>query len=140
MCTKFDIFLSYSKKDKERVKTIVEKLQARDWSVWWDRQIPPGKTFDGVIQEALDASRCVVVICSKTSIDSQWVRTEANEAMKEKRLVPARIDELEWQFTKKINTIEGYRKYTAEKIKELERIANEERIRREKEETLGERD
>lgn len=45
--------------------------------MWWDRTIPPGSTFDRVIEQALDSARCVVVLWSATSAASDWVKTEA---------------------------------------------------------------
>jgi hypothetical protein len=72
---------------------LADALSQKGWSVWWDRTIPPGKEFDQVIEEALDAAKCVVVLWSKTSTASSWVKTEAAEAMRRKILVPALIDE-----------------------------------------------
>jgi hypothetical protein len=74
---------------------ISETLAARGFSVWWDRVIPPGRQFDEVIEEALEASRCVAVLWSKASIGSTWVKIEAAEAMSRKALIPAIIDEVE---------------------------------------------
>ena len=56
---------------------------------------PPGKTFIGVIKEALDAAKCVVVLWSKQSIDSEWVLEEANFGKRRGILVPAKIDTVE---------------------------------------------
>jgi hypothetical protein len=41
-----DIFLSYSSKDKDRVRPLVLALEREGWSVWWDRKTPAGETFD----------------------------------------------------------------------------------------------
>ena len=87
-----DIFISYSSADRDRAALLAHALQARGWSVWWDRTIPPGRQFDEVIEEALDAARCVVVLWSKASIASSWVKNEASEAMRRKALIPALID------------------------------------------------
>ena len=57
-----DIFLSYSSKDKERVKPLVHALEREGWTVWWDRKTPAGETFDQMIERELTASRCVVVV------------------------------------------------------------------------------
>ncbi len=88
-----DIFISYASADRERARLLADALSQKGWSVWWDRTIPPGKEFDQVIEEALDAAKCVVVLWSKTSTASSWVKTEAAEAMRRKILVPALIDE-----------------------------------------------
>jgi hypothetical protein len=54
-----DKFISYASSDRDRARTIAERLSAAGYSVWWDRTIPPGGVFDEVIQEALDAAKCV---------------------------------------------------------------------------------
>src|SRR5215470_5197497 len=86
------VFISYASADRERVKGLAEAMQARGYTVWWDRQIAPGQTFDEVIEKALDEASCVVVLWSSTSVKSDWVKTEASEATKRKVLVPALID------------------------------------------------
>ena len=87
-----DIFISYASPDRERARRVAERLEARGYSVWWDRTIPPGRVFDEVIQEALNASKCVIVLWSGESVRSNWVKTEASEAMSQGKLVPALIE------------------------------------------------
>jgi beta-lactam-binding protein with PASTA domain len=87
-----DIFLSYASADRERAKRFAALLESRGWSVWWDRTIPPGSTFDQVIEQALDSARCVVVLWSSTSVKSDWVKTEAADAARRRILVPVLID------------------------------------------------
>ena len=87
-----DIFLSYASEDLARIRPLVHFLTQHGWSVWWDRTIPLGKTYDQVIEEALDAARCVVVVWSQVSVASHWVRTEAEEGRQRGILVPVMID------------------------------------------------
>jgi hypothetical protein len=87
-----DIFISYAREDRGKAKALAELFQQQDWSVWWDRNIPPGRSFDEVIEEALGAAKCVVVLWSKNSASSDWVKGEAAEALQRKILVPVRID------------------------------------------------
>lgn len=87
-----DVFISYAREDREKAKALAELFQQQDWSVWWDRNISPGRSFDEVIEEALGAAKCVVVLWSKNSTSSDWVKGEAAEALQRKILVPARID------------------------------------------------
>jgi formylglycine-generating enzyme required for sulfatase activity len=87
-----DIFLSYAREDRERAKVLAKALEDHCWTVWWDPQIPPGKTFDQVIETALDEAKSVVVLWSKESIGSDWVKEEADEAKRRNILVPALID------------------------------------------------
>ena len=87
-----DIFISYAREDRDKARTLAELFQQQDWSVWWDRSIPPGRSFDEVIEEALSAAKCVVVLWSKNSASSDWVKGEAAEGLRRKVLVPVRID------------------------------------------------
>ncbi|WP_089945014.1 toll/interleukin-1 receptor domain-containing protein [Candidatus Entotheonella palauensis] len=87
-----DIFLSYANEDRSRVSFLVDALQSHGWGVWWDRAIRLGQNFDQVIEEALDAARCVVVVWSKASVVSEWVRNEAHEGAQRGILVPVVID------------------------------------------------
>ena len=87
-----DIFISYSSADRDRARLFADALSEHGWSVWWDREIPPGKQFDEVIEQALDSARCVVVLWSQASAASTWVKTEAGEALQRKSLIPAIIE------------------------------------------------
>ena len=87
-----DIFISYAREDRDKARALAELFQQQDWSVWWDRNIPPGRSFDEVIEEALGAAKCVVVLWSKNSASSDWVKGEAAEGLRRKVLVPVRID------------------------------------------------
>jgi hypothetical protein len=87
-----DIFISYAREDRDKAKALAKLFQQQGWSVWWDRNIPPGRSFDEVIEEALGAAKCVVVLWSKNSASSDWVKGEAAEALQRKILVPVRID------------------------------------------------
>jgi hypothetical protein len=73
---------------------LVEALLYHGWSVWWDRAILPGKTWDQAIERELAAARCVIVLWSLNSIQSDWVRIEAEEAKKRGVLVPALLDDV----------------------------------------------
>src|SRR5262245_53226107 len=83
-----DIFISYSRQDKARAQQLAAVLERYGWSVWWDRQIPPGKTFDQVIEEALTSAKCVIVLWSEASVASRWVHAEASEGAQREILVP----------------------------------------------------
>jgi actin-like ATPase involved in cell morphogenesis len=86
-----DIFLSYARKDEPRARLLAAALESRGWSVWWDLRIPHGKDFNAYIQQQLDDARCIVVLWSKASVTSQFVRDEATEGLNG-RLVPALIE------------------------------------------------
>lgn len=89
-----DIFLSYAREDLERAKTLAQALESLGWTVFWDRKIPPGKTWREVIGAALDDSRCVVVAWSEHSVASAWVHDEADEGKRRNILVPVLFDDI----------------------------------------------
>jgi hypothetical protein len=88
------IFLSYATADRSTAEELAMALSSRGWSIWWDRSIPPGKSFDQVIESALASARCVVVLWSRASVASDWVKAEASDAAQRRILVPAMIEEV----------------------------------------------
>ena len=75
-----NVFISYSDTDKTTVKRISAILEAKGYSVWWDQHIEIGNKFDRVIEEELKQADCVLVVWTKRSVQSEWVRLEAEEA------------------------------------------------------------
>lgn len=89
-----DIFLSYASEDRDRVRSLVETLEAEGWSIWWDPEIHAGRRFDKVIEEQVNKASCVVVAWSEASVKSDWVRDEANEGRERQILAPLRLDDV----------------------------------------------
>lgn len=89
-----DIFLSYSSADRDHVTRLVEALQQQGWSVWWDRQILPGQAWESVIEKVLEKSRCIVVVWSKSSINSSWVRIEAGLGRERGKVAPVLLEDV----------------------------------------------
>ncbi len=67
-------------------------LTDHGWSVWWDRQIPFGKTFDKVIEENLANAKCVIVLWTRNSVESRWVRAEASDGVGRDLLLPVLLE------------------------------------------------
>jgi hypothetical protein len=89
------IFISYASEDRPRAKIIAEALEHQGYSVWWDVDIPPGKTFDNTIKIELDSAKCIIVLWSWKSVLSDWVKEESSEGVKRKILIPVLIDDVE---------------------------------------------
>ena len=89
------VFFSYASVDRQRVAGLVKTLEEQGLDVWWDRDIPRGKNFNRVIEEALQQAKCVIVVWSRESIASEWVFNEASDARKRGILVPVLIDDVE---------------------------------------------
>ena len=86
------IFLSYGRDDANAARVIATALEKAGHSVWWDLHVRGGAQFSKVIEEALKAADAVVVLWSRNSIDSAWVRDEAAAGRDSGRLIPATID------------------------------------------------
>jgi len=87
-----DIFISYAREDRKRVKPLVEYFEKLGWSCFWDPEVPTGKRWDTVIQKELDAAQSVLVLWSRVSVKSEWVNIEATRGKQRGILFPARLD------------------------------------------------
>ena len=95
-----DIFLSYDGRDLKRVEVLAAALKSKGWTVFFDRTIPPGKTWRQFIGKEIDECRCMVVAWSTHSVNSHWVCEEADDGLKRKVLVPILLDQIipPWGF------------------------------------------
>jgi len=87
-----DVFISYVREDRDRAQKLAQALLDKQLSVWWDREIVAGKAFDEAIERELDSAKNVVVLWSRQSIASEWVKNEAAVAAERGVLVPVLID------------------------------------------------
>lgn len=86
------VFLSYNREDLQRAKSFARALENAGHSVWWDRHIKGGAQYSKAIEEELKRAEAVVVLWSKHSVQSAWVRDEAAAGRDSGRLVPVLID------------------------------------------------
>jgi tetratricopeptide (TPR) repeat protein len=90
-----DVFISYSSEDRDRVRPLAQALQAKGFSVWWDRALAAGDDYGAVIKRELDVAKAVIVAWSQHSAASPWVRDEAGLARSKGRLVPVLLDKVD---------------------------------------------
>ena len=90
-----DIFLSYNREDQARAKLFADAFAAQRFDVWWDVGLHTGEAYDEVTETALRTAKAVVVLWSKKSVASRWVRAEATLADRNKTLVPVMIEPCE---------------------------------------------
>lgn len=88
-----DAFISYARSDESFAQKFAECLEQKGLQVWWDRKLIPGDQFDQEIERMIGEAHRVVVVWSKNSVASRWVRAEADEAFEQKKLIPIRIDD-----------------------------------------------
>jgi hypothetical protein len=87
-----DVFISYARENLASAESVAVTLEERGLSVFWDRSIEIGAAFERVIEKELSSARVVVVLWSRDSVESEWVRAEAAEAVDRGVLVPAALD------------------------------------------------
>jgi hypothetical protein len=87
-----DVFLSYAREDRAFAEELAKHILSLGWTVWWDRELLPGQDFDQTIEQRLDDAKAVIVLWSKSSRQSEWVRSEARHARSRKVLLPIQIE------------------------------------------------
>lgn len=87
-----DVFISYSRGDRDKVRVLAEELERHGLTVWWDSQLTTGSKFRAEIAEKLDEARLVIVIWSRSSVASRFVCDEADEGARRGALFPALIE------------------------------------------------
>lgn len=90
-----DIFMCYAKEDRSKVERLAKTLEDAGWSVWWDRDISVAKSWFLVIEEAIESAKCVLVVWSDASVNSDWFLVEAEEGFKRSELVQVMFGKVE---------------------------------------------
>jgi len=99
MMAKPKVFLSYSHEDKDTATKIATSLRAGGIDVWVDRwEIQPGDSLvQKIFEEGLSGADVFLVLISKNSINSKWVRQELDVALIKRiegitRIIPLILD------------------------------------------------
>lgn len=87
-----DVFVSYSRANRDRITGVSDAIEASGYSVWWDRRLTPSDDYAMLIEREISAAPAVVVAWSETARQSLWVRAEANEALDAGKLVQISLD------------------------------------------------
>jgi TIR domain len=87
------VFLSYSRKDEAKARRFTEWLERSGHDVWRDEDdIGGGASFSLEIEKALKDSDAVLVLWSRESVGSAWVRDEAGFGRDAGKLIPLSLD------------------------------------------------
>jgi hypothetical protein len=102
MSFEYDVFLSYSSKDREKVESIAIRLQADGFRVWFDQfVIKPGTHIPTAVEQGLENSRTIVALLSPHAFGSDWVGVERGAFLMgdprnlEGRFLPVLLEECE---------------------------------------------
>ena len=92
-----EIFISYSRLDRETVDRLIEELARRGFDVWVDRKdIAGGSDWRAAISQAVRSCRAFLVVLSCNSADSKKVVQELSLADQHGRqIIPLRLDACE---------------------------------------------
>jgi len=90
----FDVFISYSSKDRFVADQLVNYIENAGFSCWIaPRNIKGGSEYSEVIEKAILHSKIFLLVFSEDSATSPWVKSELNIAFSEnKYLIPYKID------------------------------------------------
>jgi len=94
------IFFSYSRVNSETVLELAKELRNAGADIWLDQlDIKPGTRWDKSIEDALAASQTLLVILSKSAVESDNVMDEVSYALEEGKTVePVLLEECEIPF------------------------------------------
>ena len=87
-----DVFISYASATAKQASEVAGVLRQRGYQVWRDSEIPAHRTFADEIEERLGEAKAVVVIWSSQAVKSQWVRSEADRARLDGKIVQLTLD------------------------------------------------
>jgi hypothetical protein len=88
------IFISYARKDAERVAKLLDLISTSIAQVWVDKSgIQPGESFPDAILDAIESTNWLLLVWSRNSEASNWVNKEWTHALSiGKQVVPIRLD------------------------------------------------
>src|SRR5689334_8449877 len=96
----YDVFVSYSSKDKRLVRNIAQQLRVDGLRVWFDEwEIRPGDHIQRQISDGLNRSRVLVLCISANLSESDWAQFEASTVLfrdplnRDRRFIPLRLDD-----------------------------------------------
>ena len=94
-----NIFLTYSKEDRDWASEFVEALEKEGISTWFDiRHLDPGERWLEKTQDALRASKTLIVVLSDHNIESPWTFFEIGAAVADqKKIIPIVTKDIDMQ-------------------------------------------
>ncbi|MGE0128154.1 MAG: TIR domain-containing protein [Blastocatellales bacterium] len=96
----YDVYISYSSKDKPEVMELAKRLEGDGLRVWIDEwKLAAGDNWQQTIAEALQRSRVLIPVISANSVKSGWVEFEWGTALDKllndtrRRIIPVLLDD-----------------------------------------------
>jgi hypothetical protein len=90
-----EIYVSYKRADRSRIAPIIGALQAQGFTLWFDADLSGSSSFNAQIEREIMAAQCVLVLLSVASSKSEWVRAEARLGLRESKLIPVLLEDVQ---------------------------------------------
>ena len=90
-----EIFVAYSRHDVQSASRVIDGLKAAGMSVWHDIEIAAGDVWRERILHEIERASTVIVLWTPFSVQSEWVRSEAQLALDRGKLVPIIIEHVD---------------------------------------------
>lgn len=74
--TRFDVFLSYNRSDRDRAQYLHDGLEHENFTAWWDAETEAGESWPDTLMDALQRSKHLVLLLSRNSVGSAAVKNE----------------------------------------------------------------
>lgn len=93
-------FISYSRTDTAIATQLAEQLRKKHVNLWIDQlDIPAGNRWDNAIEDALETCPGMIVLLSKTSVESENVLDEVSYALEENdQVIPVLLEPCDIPF------------------------------------------
>lgn len=76
------VFISYSHKDRPFVERLAIDLKAKGLNLWYDQwELKVGDSLVDKINYGIKSQDFLIIVLSKSSVKSEWVRRELNAAL-----------------------------------------------------------
>lgn len=74
---RIECFVSYSREDRNLAVQLIDALEIEGISTWWDEKISlSARDYSKDIEKAIVMSQCFLVLWTKNSVNSEWVKDE----------------------------------------------------------------
>lgn len=99
-----DIFISYSRRDSEKVNSVVSYLESKGFSIWIDKHgIESGDVYTSNLTSAIEQCKVLLFFSSEASNASKWTQREVHTADEsDKRIIPIKLDKTVYNSSIKI--------------------------------------
>ncbi len=89
-------FLSYAHADQEIVEKIIIGLKQNMCRVWYDEGLIPGESWNDDLADRLKKAEALIVLLTKNSVVSRYVKTEINYALsKNIKVLPVFLEQVD---------------------------------------------